>query len=93
MPNDSNTQLGFIMAAPNRIKILKAISRRRVTPMQISNNTDILPTNVSRTLKHLECKNLIKCITSGLRKGKLFMLTEEGKAVLDDLIETEDNEF
>lgn len=83
MPNDTSVSLGFVLAAPNRIKIIKELQRlERATPTQISQETELLPTNVSRALGQLESRNLIKCLTSGLRKGKLFELTEEGRTVL-----------
>ena len=86
MPNDASVSLGFVMAGPNRIKVLKTISAmKNATPAQISKKTKVLPTNISRTMGQLESKNLIKCVTDGLRKGKIFVLTEEGKAVLAEL--------
>ena len=86
MSNDADTNLGFVLAAPNRIKILKALNRmERATPTQLAKKTKLLPTNVSRTLKQLESQNLVKCLTFGLRKGKLFVLTEEGKIVQNNV--------
>ncbi len=83
MPDATDLQQGFVLAAPNRGKILKALGKtNNATPTQLSRKTHLLTTNVSRTLKQLESKNLIKCTTHGLRKGKLFTLTEQGRVIL-----------
>ena len=83
MPDATDMQQGFVMGAPNRCKILKALGKmNNATPTQLSQKTRLLTTNVSRALKELESENLIKCTTYSLRKGKLFTLTEQGRTIL-----------
>ena len=86
MANNDKMDLGFVIAGPSRAKILKVLNRMtRATPTQISKKTKLFPTNVSRTLNELRDKDLIQCITPGLKKGKIFELTENGKRVLNML--------
>ena len=83
MAVNDKVALGFVIAGPNRAKILQILKKMtQATPTQIATRTKLLPTNVSRALNELEGMNLIHCTTPGLKKGKIFELTEAGEDVL-----------
>ena len=77
--------IGYLEASGNRRAVLKALRKSRLTPTQISEKSGLLATNVSKILAQLSSKGLIRCTTHGLRKGKLFVLTEQGHAILKEI--------
>ena len=83
---DSNDNLlGFVKASANRRAVLRVLYKGKFTPVEISKKSKMLQTNTSRILKQLVSKGLIECTTYGLRKGKLFVLTDQGRAIFEEL--------
>jgi DNA-binding MarR family transcriptional regulator len=56
-----------------------------MTPKQISVNTKIYLSHVSRILNELSKKRIIECLTPDLKRGKVFALTNEGKEIAENL--------
>ena len=74
--------LGFVLASKYRKKILQALQEKPLTPATIAEKTEIYPSHVSMTLVELTKKNLVVCLTPKLKKGRLYVLTKEGKTIL-----------
>lgn len=55
-------------------------------PSEIKEATGLNLTNVSRVLAVLVQKGLAKCLTPNARVGRVYILTERGKAVRQKLL-------
>ena len=82
MPKPQEIFVGKVVASKYRLRILSTLERRLLTPSQISDITKINRSHVSRFLKELETDGLVECRTSGLRKGKLYSITNLGDSIL-----------
>lgn len=78
-------KVGYVVASDHRTKVLEALAEKPKTPTQISEETSMYLSHVSSTLSDLKKKNLAKCLTPELEKGKLYTLTEEGENILDEI--------
>lgn len=76
--------IGKVSASEHKLKILSILNKPK-TPKQISNETELYLSHVSKSLKDLSGIELVKCLTPDLRKGKLYALTEKGNEVLQTL--------
>ena len=76
---------GKIKASSYRRRVLQALESREKTPTEISKELNIKISHISRALTELEEMNLIKCLTSELRKGRIYRLTKEGKKIANYL--------
>ncbi len=74
--------VGFVKSSKHRIKILSILSTRPMLPTEISSTLGIHISQVTRSLIELENRDLVKCITPNLRKGRLYVITEQGKKVI-----------
>ena len=73
----------YIKASPTRRKLILVLEDNVLMPSEISKIIKISPPHTSRALRDLEDKELIYCITPEKRVGKLFVLTDLGKEVLE----------
>lgn len=76
---------GFVVASSYRKDIVASIGKGPRTPKQISTDTKIRLNHVSTVIGALEEKGIVKCLTPGLVKGKVFDLTKEGRNILRQL--------
>jgi DNA-binding MarR family transcriptional regulator len=77
---------GTIIASLQRQKILRILVGRPSTPKELSRILDMHLSQVSRSLKQMERRNLVKCTTPNLRKGRFYIITARGKEALDNLV-------
>lgn len=81
------TLKGYVISSDYRKKVLeylKSISENNMycdTPSGIANSTGVLINHLSKVLKELTDKNLIRCINPEAKKGRLYCLTEMGEQV------------
>lgn len=75
----------YIFRSKERTSILFALVGRKLTPTKIAELTNLHKSNVSRSLKALEEKDLVRCLTPGERIGRLFELTEEGIEIVNEI--------
>lgn len=73
--------VGFISASTHRQKILAALKEGSKTISQLSDETGMYSSHISSTLKELEGKGLVKCVTPNQRKGKIFVTTEKVREI------------
>lgn len=70
---------GYIIASNYRVKVIKALLLHPKTPKQLSLETQIGITHVSRTIKELSLRELVFCSNPKDLKGKVFGLTDKGR--------------
>jgi len=56
-------------------------------PKEIAKENDYYLSHVSNTLKELQEKNIVECLTKEREKGKIYALTEEGKKIFEKIEE------
>ena len=75
-----------LISSKYRLDIFVLLSKKTLSPKQISSKTKIVISHVSRTLKELEELKLIKCLTSEkIRKGKIFATSDESKIYMEEI--------
>lgn len=78
-------KLGWLKASEYRKDILIAIDGNRVTPKDIADDTEYYLSHVSNTLSDLEDRNLAECLTPDRNKGRIYVLTEEGEEMYNEI--------
>jgi len=73
-----------LYASTYRMKIIDALDHRK-TPSMLEKQTGIKMSHVSRTLKELEERKLVVCLTPSARKGKMYQRTELGEKTLQEV--------
>ncbi len=76
--------ISFIISSEYRKKILKMLENP-ITPTKLSKELNINKTHVSRALKELTEQNLVNCLTPNAQKGKIFVISKEGKEILKEI--------
>tara|TARA_Y100000031_G_C7928336_1_gene251536 strand:+ start:238 stop:504 length:267 start_codon:yes stop_codon:yes gene_type:complete len=79
--------LSFILRGKNRISVLKTVSKDELVSAQIEEETKMYKSHVSRTLKELRKKKLIKCVNPKDRYFKFYKITNLGKKVLEKILQ------
>jgi len=77
--------LSFILRGKNRITVLQTIAKNEVISAQIEQETKMYKSHVSRNLKELKKKELIKCVNPKDRYFKFYKITNLGKKVLNHI--------
>ncbi|MEM3422831.1 MAG: hypothetical protein QXF35_01605 [Candidatus Bilamarchaeaceae archaeon] len=75
--------VSFVISGKLRFRILIELNKVKKTPSNLSRITKSPVSHVSSTIKELEVKGLIKCLTPERRKNKFYEATELGKELLD----------
>jgi len=75
--------ISFVTSSKLRFKILIELNKSKKTPSELAHLTKSPISHVSSTMKELEEKNLIKCLTPERRKNKFYETTGFGKELLD----------
>jgi predicted transcriptional regulator len=76
---------GFVMAGELRKNIVKLLEEPKA-PTQLKDLIKTQDSAVARCLRDLEQEEVIKLINPDVRKGKVFVLTKEGKEILKKII-------
>ena len=74
--------VSFVLRGKNRVKVLKILSKEKKISGQIEKETGMYKSHVSRTLKELMTKNLIKCLNPKDRTYRFYTSTSEGKRLI-----------
>lgn len=85
-------KLSFVQMSPNRKKVLKVLveNSRPCTPTEIKDELEIAFNSVSRALRQLEEKKLVRCINPDSPRYRRYRVTEEGEIVLQKILEIEE---
>lgn len=74
--------LEFVLSSEYRRKVMRSLREEPKQGSDVSKETGIAVQNVSKTFKQLESKGLVRCLTPGKRKNRVYDLTDEGWSVL-----------
>jgi DNA-binding MarR family transcriptional regulator len=77
--------VSFVLRAKNRLKVLQALSEGQKISAQIEKQTKMYKSHVSRTLKELISKKLIRCMNPQDRNYRFYLITLEGKEALSNV--------
>ncbi len=77
--------VSFVMSGKLRIRILIELKNGQKTPSELAATLKIPRSHVSKTIKELEEKELIKCLTPDRRKMKFYIISDTGKEVLSHI--------
>jgi len=80
--------VSFLIASSYRRKIAICLLDGPKTPSGVSKQTNIRIEHVTRAIRELEQKNLVKCLTSRSRRGRLYEITKLGKEALSKISES-----
>ncbi|MBI2101848.1 transcriptional regulator [Candidatus Woesearchaeota archaeon] len=75
----------FVKYAPLRSEVLKILDTEK-TPKEIKDELHKSDSNVARALRELTKKGLVKCLTPKSKKGKIYVLTKEGREIRTKLL-------
>jgi DNA-binding MarR family transcriptional regulator len=75
----------WIIRGNQRRKVLKVLGKPRI-PTEIKSEAKMSITNVSKVLRDFERKGLVKCLTPQNKTGKLYSLTDAGRAMRDEML-------
>ena len=75
--------VSFVLSSKLRFRVLVELNKARKTPSELARLTKSHLSNVSATIRELERKNLVRCLTPERRKKKFYDITELGRNLLD----------
>lgn len=78
---------GFVIASKYRTKIVLSLLAGPKNPKKLSEETKLYLSHVSFTLKELSKKDIAECLTPGLKRGRIYALTSEGKELAEKIRE------
>jgi DNA-binding HxlR family transcriptional regulator len=81
---------GYVVASSYRLKVVRALSPHPKTPKQISTETQIDLTHISRVFRELSARGLVHCVNPQDVKGRVYSLTDKGKE-LASIVEKDDS--
>ena len=86
--------LSFLQMSKNRKQAIRIISKSEwpLMPKEVTDGMDTGFNSVSRAMRELEQRNLLKCVNPDAPHHRRYMLTKKGEEVLKVLEEIEDNE-
>lgn len=76
---------GFVTASSYRKIILSKLKKSPKTPKNLSKETNLPISHISKTLKELKEKKIVECLSPSLRKGKIYALTNIGEEIAKGL--------
>ncbi|MEM3389430.1 MAG: winged helix-turn-helix domain-containing protein [Candidatus Bathyarchaeia archaeon] len=79
----------YVIASKYRKRIITSLLDSPKTPKQLSDQTKIYMSHISRTLRDLKERNIVECLIPYGRKGKLFSLTSEGRAIAEQIMKVD----
>ena len=76
----------WVLGVDRRVIVMRALdSEGAFSASDIAGRTGRSVQNVSRAIDELEAKGLIECLTPDKHSWKRYLLTDLGRAVIDDL--------
>lgn len=78
-------KVGLVKASQHRQSILRILAKGSATPKEIAVSLGIHLSQVTRSLREMEERNIVQCLTPNLRKGRIYATTKEGKEILNKI--------
>jgi predicted transcriptional regulator len=82
MEYKSAKEIGYIKLSQHRKKVFLFIKNELKLPSEISKATELGINDVSRALKGLKDKKLVRCLNEEEKRGRVYTLTEKGLEIL-----------
>jgi predicted transcriptional regulator len=76
----------YVIRGKNRKRVFLALESPK-TPTQLSKELKVHLPHVSRSLRELEFKKLVECLTPSERVGRIYRLSAKGRRVLKSIEE------
>ena len=77
--------ISFVARSKRRIEVLKLLSEKERSQIEMMKSTGMYKAHTSRTLKELLRENLIVCINPEDRSFKFYKITKKGKDILREV--------
>lgn len=74
--------IGYIIRSSYRKKVFIALKKQPLRPSEISRETGLRLTHVTRALRELKKKNLVKCLNPQEKFGRFYILTPKAKKLI-----------
>lgn len=78
-------EIGYVLSSKHRPNVMKSLNERMKIPSQLCQEFDMSPNYISMILAELKDHDLVKCVNPNAAKGRLYVLTEKGKTVVEYL--------
>jgi len=78
-------EISFIISGKLRFTILLSLKKSPKTPSELKVELGTQISNISKTLRELESRGLIKCLTPERRKNKFYSITDKGLTILEEI--------
>jgi len=78
--------VGYVLASKYRTDIVISLREGPKRPESMARELSVYMSHVSATLSQLVTKGLVECLTPGLKKGRLYALTQTGMGVADQVL-------
>lgn len=75
--------VSFVVSSNLRFKVLIELNKGKKIPTELAKITKKSISHVSTSLRELEEKNLVQCLTPERRKGKYYEITDSGRQILN----------
>jgi len=72
---------GYVVSSKYRVAVILSLSTHPKTPKQVSDETRLGLTHVSRALKELQERSIAVCINPNNVKGRVYLLTDKGRQI------------
>ena len=77
--------VAFVLSGKVRVKILRILSKSKKTPTILADDVQTHQSTTSRTLKDLEEKGLVECLTPNNKRSRIYTTTAKGKKVYEEV--------
>ncbi|MFH1770320.1 MAG: ArsR family transcriptional regulator [archaeon] len=78
-------KLAFVIGAPNRIEVVLALDSEKI-PKQLVKEIGKQDANISRALRELTKREVVKCLTPNNKRGRIYTLTPDGLQIRQKLL-------
>lgn len=79
-------EVSFVLASTYRVTVLEYLVSGPATPSQLSADTDLSMSHISRALGELREQELVELLVSDDRKkGRVYGITEQGTEIWDTI--------
>ena len=75
--------VSYLISSSYRKRVIEKL-QSPTSPSKLSKELNINKTHISRALSELEKKNMIKCLTPNATKGRLYIISDYGKEILEE---------
>lgn len=84
--NDVWDDIGFIISSQYRVAVLRNLAEGPSTPSQISNDSGLAISHISRALTKLRDREMIELLVSeDQKKGRVYGITQHGGEVWEKI--------